>query len=113
MLAERVGFEPTVHETCTPVFETGTLNHSDTSPLRKARRKFTAMPTIVKKAVNRGEITDSGLRSGVRTGRPSYTRPPQQALPSPGPLEDRQGLPGWCSGPARQSRILPARLHHP
>ena len=44
MMAERVGFEPTVHETCTPVFETGTLNHSDTSPLRKARRKFTAMP---------------------------------------------------------------------
>ena len=52
-MAERVGFEPTVHETCTPVFETGTLNHSDTSPLRKTRRKFTAMPTIVKKAVNR------------------------------------------------------------
>ena len=53
LVAERVGFEPTVHETCTPVFETGTLNHSDTSPLRKARRKFTAMPTIVKKPVNR------------------------------------------------------------
>ena len=53
-MAERVGFEPTVHETCTPVFETGTLNHSDTSPRRKARRKFTAMQTIVKKAVNRG-----------------------------------------------------------
>ena len=56
LVAERVGFEPTVHETCTPVFETGTLNHSDTSPLRKARRKFTAMPTIVKKAVNQGTI---------------------------------------------------------
>ncbi len=32
VVAERVGFEPTVQETCTPVFETGTLNHSDTSP---------------------------------------------------------------------------------
>ena len=53
IVAERVGFEPTVHETCTPVFETGTLNHSDTSPLRKVRQKFTAKPTIVKKAVNR------------------------------------------------------------
>ena len=31
LLAERVGFEPTVP--CgTPVFETGTIDHSDTSP---------------------------------------------------------------------------------
>ena len=81
-----MGFEPTVHETCTPVFETGTLNHSDTSPLSKVRRKFTAMPTIVKKAINRGRDYELGLPSGVRNGRPSYTRPPQQALPNPGPL---------------------------
>ncbi len=32
VVAERVGFEPTVPQNGTPVFETGTLNHSDTSP---------------------------------------------------------------------------------
>ena len=32
LVAERVGFEPTVPQNGTPVFETGTLNHSDTSP---------------------------------------------------------------------------------
>ena len=30
-MAERVGFEPTVAYT-TPLFESGTFNHSDTSP---------------------------------------------------------------------------------
>ena len=69
-MAERVGFEPTVHETCTPVFETGTLNHSDTSPLRKARRKFTAMQTIVKKAVNRGRDYEFGPTFGCANRAP-------------------------------------------
>ncbi len=69
-MAERVGFEPTVHETCTPVFETGTLNHSDTSPLRKARRKFTAMQTIVKKAVNRGRDYGFGPTLGCANRAP-------------------------------------------
>ena len=32
-LAEREGFEPPVH-CCTPLFESGTINHSDTSPFR-------------------------------------------------------------------------------
>lgn len=31
-LAEEVGFEPTVPETGTPVFETGPFNHSGTPP---------------------------------------------------------------------------------
>ena len=32
-LAERVGFEPTVRENRTPDFESGTFDHSATSPL--------------------------------------------------------------------------------
>jgi hypothetical protein len=32
LLAERVGFEPTVAFKTTPLFESGTFNHSDTSP---------------------------------------------------------------------------------
>ena len=32
MLAERVGFEPTVPETGTPDFESGAFDHSATSP---------------------------------------------------------------------------------
>ena len=31
-LAERVGFEPTVTHNATPDFESGTFDHSDTSP---------------------------------------------------------------------------------
>ena len=31
LVAERVGFEPTLAET-RPLFESGTINHSDTSP---------------------------------------------------------------------------------
>ena len=31
-LAERVGFEPTVTHYATPDFESGTFDHSDTSP---------------------------------------------------------------------------------
>ena len=69
-MAERVGFEPTVHETCTPVFETGTLNHSDTSPLREARQECTAMPTIVKKAVTRGRDYGFGPTFGCANRAP-------------------------------------------
>ena len=36
ILAEKVGFEPTVGLT-TPVFKTGTINHSDTSPYHASR----------------------------------------------------------------------------
>jgi hypothetical protein len=32
-MAERVGFEPTVRENRTPDFESGTFDHSATSPL--------------------------------------------------------------------------------
>ncbi len=32
LLAEGVGFEPTVPYSGTPLFESGTLNHSDTLP---------------------------------------------------------------------------------
>ena len=32
LLAERVGFEPTVRENRTPDFESGTFDHSATSP---------------------------------------------------------------------------------
>ena len=35
-LAERVGFEPTVRENRTPDFESGTFDHSATSPLEVA-----------------------------------------------------------------------------
>jgi hypothetical protein len=31
-LAERVGFEPTLRYNRRPLFESGTINHSDTSP---------------------------------------------------------------------------------
>ena len=54
-----MGFEPTVQETCTPVFETGTLNHSDTSPRRGTPRKFTAKAFIVKKARDKGVFRHS------------------------------------------------------
>ena len=74
MVAERVGFEPTVQETCTPVFETGTLNHSDTSPGRL--RKFNAKACIVKKVHSEGERrTSAGDRFGE--GRRAVTPPPQ------------------------------------
>ena len=33
LLAERVGFEPTVRETRTPDFESGPFDHSGTSPI--------------------------------------------------------------------------------
>ena len=41
-LAERVGFEPTVTHNATPDFESGTFDHSDTSPgwINKSRRAF-------------------------------------------------------------------------
>jgi hypothetical protein len=32
-MAERVGFEPTVTHNATPDFESGTFDHSDTSPV--------------------------------------------------------------------------------
>ena len=41
MLAERVGFEPTVLHNSTPDFESGAIDHSTTSPaaaLRPSRR---------------------------------------------------------------------------
>jgi hypothetical protein len=31
-MAERAGFEPALAETARPLFESGTMNHSDTSP---------------------------------------------------------------------------------
>ena len=31
-MAERVGFEPTLRYSRRPLFESGTINHSDTSP---------------------------------------------------------------------------------
>ena len=37
-MAERVGFEPTVRGYRTPDFESGSFDHSDTSPLRKGVR---------------------------------------------------------------------------
>jgi hypothetical protein len=41
VLAERVGFEPTVRENRTPDFESGTFDHSATSPtqVRNVSRK--------------------------------------------------------------------------
>ena len=63
-MAERVGFEPTVQETCTPVFETGTLNHSDTSPRMGTLRKFTVTAAIVKKAHSKGQNRSSDGSSG-------------------------------------------------
>ena len=68
VVAERVGFEPTVQETCTPVFETGTLNHSDTSPRMGTLRQFTAKAAIVKIADKAGwmrEVTGYGRTNAV------------------------------------------------
>ena len=36
-MAERVGFEPTLRYKRRPLFESGTINHSDTSPKAKLR----------------------------------------------------------------------------
>src|SRR5215471_5713740 len=41
ILAERVGFEPTVRENRTPDFESGTFDHSATSPSTNRARYFT------------------------------------------------------------------------
>jgi hypothetical protein len=47
-LAERVGFEPTVRGYRTPDFESGSFDHSDTSPF--VRPKWYRISTFVRKA---------------------------------------------------------------
>lgn len=46
VLAERVGFEPTIPETGMPDFESGAFDHSATSPLRGSRVSI-AKPSII------------------------------------------------------------------
>ena len=38
-ITERAGFEPAVLQKSTPVFETGSIGHSDTSPLLKPKAR--------------------------------------------------------------------------
>ena len=42
-MAERVGFEPTVRENRTPDFESGSFDHSDTSPRISYTNKRSAL----------------------------------------------------------------------
>ena len=64
-LAEEVGFEPTVPETGTPVFETGPFNHSGTPPsLPFTRLQFTKNPALLEEF-----FEDIAALIGQHTGR--------------------------------------------
>ena len=92
---ERVGFEPTVRETRTPVFETGPFNRSGTSPQSCSVTRRDPTPQATRHPPRLPE------RSQPRT-RPPFSPKPRHVRA----LEGRDPVPGPRRIPRR--RLMPA-----
>src|SRR5260221_4458106 len=79
--AEGAGFEPAVPYSGTPLFESGTINHSDTLPphsiayplLRPQSRRGASAPTLDPSPKGRRE-PETGARDGSRRREPESAR---------------------------------------
>ena len=96
MVAERVGFEPTVAHRTTTVFETAPFNHSGTSPGSQAAL-YTPAPR-------------AGPCTGVAVGTPTSTLRMNAARAHPGPLSATRLLSTEQSLAERGYRISKRRV---
>jgi hypothetical protein len=78
LIAEEVGFEPTVPRSGTPVFETGPFNHSGTPPSRRHTEPFTT------NAPDGGAATVTHtLRNALRSWKNSLRMSPHSSAITP------------------------------